>query len=583
MANFIEHLGLEFLTESEEKARNLWTFLAQEGKAITGYYGFPYLNYHFGDAQFILRTIRNDEEKRLEVVGMDTHSSGTCVWEVGISGMNITRKDADVTEHRCVVHRKNDGGGMAVVNIVNADVLPSFDEDEEIKLQVIAFPYLIEYFKDEDEYAAEQPEGKNGRKWLLADGSMLPSGLMRNRDPESDEFESDDALDDLMLIRGTVKKLAHGVVECNGEKNNAYISCIIGTENGDLEIVHTVDAVKEEQQENIRVGATVNGAFLLSGDAAIFEYERGIVLDEKNDLAILRSTFAGADPERMRYVFAENAVYLAEYNNTTYIGRDEIIDRLKCVARDTEEKFFAYLATIISVDEGDELLPYGVGKRCIVIAHGGEQNYQTIAFADIDDEGRISKLVTSSNERYHFRIDETAKPKTPLDDVVLPESVVESIVMRAKYHGIIDGDLSGESILNEISEINMYKNNINLMLGEMPKADEERVLKNLFGYLFAKAIETAHSKKQRVGVFKKRLLVNYNPDDAWNGEIHTLLRSEENEKIVAAMELGKQFAKDFAFFHPFGEPHDDEYDADLIKALIVVQQLGNLYEPKCMR
>ena len=129
----------------------------------------------------------------------------------------------------------------------------------------------------------------------------------------------------------------------------------------------------------------------------------------------------------------------------------------------------------------------------------------------------------------------------------------------------------------------MYKNNINLMLGEMPKADEERVLKNLFGYLFAKAIETARSKKQRVGVFKKRLLVNYNPDDAWNGEIHTLLRSEENEKIVAAMELGKQFAKDFAFFHPFGEPHDDEYDADLIKALIVVQQLGNLYEPKCMR
>ncbi len=49
------------------------------------------------------------------------------------------------------------------------------------------------------------------------------------------------------------------------------------------------------------------------------------------------------------------------------------------------------------------------------------------------------------------------------------------------------------------------------------------------------------------------------------------------------MELGKQFAKDFAFFHPFGEPHNDEYDADLLKALIVVQQLGKLYEPKCMK
>lgn len=49
------------------------------------------------------------------------------------------------------------------------------------------------------------------------------------------------------------------------------------------------------------------------------------------------------------------------------------------------------------------------------------------------------------------------------------------------------------------------------------------------------------------------------------------------------MELGKQFAKDFAFFHPFDEPHDVEYDADLLKALIVVQQLGKLYEPKCMK
>ena len=71
--------------------------------------------------------------------------------------------------------------------------------------------------------------------------------------------------------------------------------------------------------------------------------------------------------------------------------------------------------------------------------------------------------------------------------------------------------------------------------------------------------------------------------DAWAGEINTLLKLEQNEKIVAAMELGKQFAKDFAFFHPFDEPHNVEYDADLLKALIVVQQLGKLYEPKCMK
>ena len=48
------------------------------------------------------------------------------------------------------------------------------------------------------------------------------------------------------------------------------------------------------------------------------------------------------------------------------------------------------------------------------------------------------------------------------------------------------------------------------------------------------------------------------------------------------MDLGKQFAKDFAFFHPLDEPHNEDYDSDLFKALIVVQQLGKLYEDKYM-
>lgn len=583
MANFMEHLGLDFLVETEDQVRGLWGYIAQEGKAITGYYGYPYLNQHFGDAQLILRTIRNDEEKRIEVVGMDTHSSGNCVWEVYLSDMNITRKDADIMERRCVVKRKSDGGGMAVVNIVNADVLPSFDEGTELKLQMIAFPAFIEYFKDEDEYASAQPESRNGKKWLLSDGTMMPTGLMRNRDPESDEFESNEDLDDLMLIRGTVKKLYHGVFELGGEKHNAYLRCIIGTEHGDLEIVHTIDEVKEEQRDNIRVGATVNGVFTLSGDAAIYEYDQGIVLDEANDLSILRSTFAGADPERIRFVFAEDATYLAEYNNTTYTGRDEIVDRLKYVAEAADSKHFAHLATIVSVDEGDEPLPYDVGKRCIVIASGEEHNYETIAFADIDVEGRICKLMTSGNSRYHFHIDEKPKPKTPLDDVEIPKSVVEPIIMRARFHGVISDDVTDDMILNELNDARMYENNICNMLATMPTGDENTNLGNLFGYLFAKAVETEFSEKQHVGLFKKRLVVSYTPGDAWAGEINTLLKPEQNKKIVAAMELGKQFAKDFAFFHPFDEPHDDEYDADLLKALIVVQQLGKLYEPKCMK
>ena len=79
MANFMEHLGLDFLVETEDQVRGLWGYIAQEGKAITGYYGYPYLNQHFGDAQLILRTIRNDEEKRICYVAA-TRAKETLIW-----------------------------------------------------------------------------------------------------------------------------------------------------------------------------------------------------------------------------------------------------------------------------------------------------------------------------------------------------------------------------------------------------------------------------------------------------------------------------------------------------------------------
>ena len=77
MAGFIENLGLGFLVDDEENAQLLSAIISEQGKAIKGYYGLPYLNKHFGDAQFIMRTRWNDEEKRLEVSGIDTHCAGS--------------------------------------------------------------------------------------------------------------------------------------------------------------------------------------------------------------------------------------------------------------------------------------------------------------------------------------------------------------------------------------------------------------------------------------------------------------------------------------------------------------------------
>jgi len=238
MADYLEKLGMDFFRESEESVRSLIGYVISEGKAIVGYYGYPYINCHFKDAQMIARTKRDDEAKRIEFLGMDTHSAGNCVWEVQIGAMDIDRKDKDVLERRCAVRRREDHGGIAVVNIVNADVLPSFEEGENLTLQMVAFPEFIEYFKDEDEYVKSCPEESNGRKFLLSDGTMMPTGLFRNRSPESEDFEKDERFDDLMLVRGTVKGLRNGRLAFGDEEQNAYIRCFIDTEFGELEILH---------------------------------------------------------------------------------------------------------------------------------------------------------------------------------------------------------------------------------------------------------------------------------------------------------------------------------------------------------
>ena len=64
--NMIECLGFDFLTEDEETFSNFVGAVCAEGKAIFGYYGYPYLNREFGWAQFIARIEVNEEKQQLE-------------------------------------------------------------------------------------------------------------------------------------------------------------------------------------------------------------------------------------------------------------------------------------------------------------------------------------------------------------------------------------------------------------------------------------------------------------------------------------------------------------------------------------
>lgn len=430
MIQFLENFGLGDYIENDEFIQGIVGAAVSEGKLFTGYCGDSYIVHDFGDLELSVH-IHREDEKHASIIGFDTTCPGREMWNVRISTPHLLPKDASRLEKRCLVKSAVNGKGLAVVNILNSDVIPSFAPEERMLLQVVGFPVSIHYYENEDAYAADQPDGPDGKKWLLADGTVFPSGFLNNRSinkEKKDDEEDDDDADNYCLIRGTVKGLYHGILKFGEAELKTCIRCIINTSFGDLMLIHTHDQVPEKEWDALKVGSIVNTVCVLVGDAAIYDYDEGIIKDEENDYSVLRDIILKGDPERLRCILADDAEYYAGYNQKLYKGQDEIIERLKVVQEKPRDEFFAHRATVTSIDDMDNTTPYEVGKRCLVIAEKEETNYTSIAFLTVNDEGMITRIETTTDSRYHFRIDNTAD-----------EFTIVNAIKEAYTTGVFDG------------------------------------------------------------------------------------------------------------------------------------------------
>ncbi len=483
MPNFIENLGLDFIFDNEETMMNFMGYLVEKGKAITGYYDCPTFFNPMGSIDLFPKT-KKKEDGQLEVVGLDTHCCGLNIWEMRNTGIDITPKDSLPTERVFMFKSNDDGSGLIPINLINADILPSFLEDDVVKMQMCAFPLEINYYADGDDYAKDQPESEDGKHWLLSDGSLLPAKFLANHsikdneDNEEKEYENDD----YVLFKGVVKQLFHGVFEMEGHKERTFIRCIIDTNYGELIFAHTIDQVVPEQQDNIKVGSVISGVCVLSGDVAIREYDNGFVKDFDNDFRLLRQVILKGEAERLRPVLCEDAVYISDANKKSYVGANEIIERFNYIAKERDYECFATPATIVQVDSDD--LEYPVGTRCILISYNTEEEVSAIVFLDVAETGDIKKIHISEDSRYHFVADEKPSYPSPLDDIELPESVIKPICDRAKFHRLLDENVSLEDLANGIALEENWKINVDHILEALknnPQADVEIAFKNIFG------------------------------------------------------------------------------------------------------
>lgn len=580
MPNMVSNYGLNFLWEDDKTLNGFIGYLAQEGKVLPSYSGAPYLFTPTGASEFWLRTELKETngENTLHVVGIDSHCGGNCIWKMAASDMSLGDDDEPMSKLMMFKDYET-GSGMVPIHIINPDVLPGILEDDAVTIQVVALPLNIRYFANEEEYDASIPRDEDGEKWSVAPGSLFPYGFFLNHAVDRPEEEQDNSLDDLVLFTGKVTKLLWGTFNVGDHEDRCFIRCFVDTQFGPLEFIHTPAQVPEEYIRNIKVGSIVSGKCLLSGDVALYEYENGMVKDHENDLKALRYTIEKGKAERLYAILAKDAQYHTYSSGDAFCGAKAIVEHLNYVHKAMNTECTAHLATITSID-GDEALPYPVDTRCLILAYGNAGIYDSIAFLDCNEAGEITHIEISNDSRYHFKIDEKPHYKDPLADYKIPDSVVEPIVTRAKFMHFIDWDTEPEDVIAHMQDYEYFKSNAEQMLEALekePQPDIEVALENLFGYLFAKAIEQETNELTSTPGKGLRLISHYSPADAFAGILTSTFSEEEHKKFERKMERGKHFYTDCKVYTKNKQLTGDDFYETVITALITVQRIGQLH------
>lgn len=575
MANLLESYGLEFFEENDETMTGLVGYVVSNGKAFSSYYDAPYLYMPVGAPEFWAGS-EKDSEGKLHINSFHTHCGGRNIWEMICSGIDLSPKACPKNERILMMSRSTDNGGMLPVDIINADVLPSYLKGDRINLQIVAPCLEVNYYATEEEYNDAQPKDKHGKKWLIDDGALMALSFLGNHlvglYEEGKEYDNDA----YVTFRATVKGVFHGVFELDGTRENTFIRCVADTQYGELEFHHSIDQVPEEMRKNIRIGSIISGVCILSADAAINEYENGIVKDFDHNMRLLRQALQKGDAERLRTVLTDDSVYETETSGKSYHGPTEIVNRFQYVADYHEGKYFAHIAEITEVEEDVE---FPVGTKCIVLAADEEDNYESIVFMTTDDDGNIARIKVSVDSRYRFEVKHPPRVKTPLDDIEIPESVAEPIMARAKFHGFLATDTEFDQIA-ENPDYSSHADNAKRMLDALqadPQPDAKQAIDFILSYLFAKAVEGTVNQSRDNPTIETRLTASYSPYDAMRGTLRTTLAPELHEKLVNDKELAEQFGNDLFGFMEMADKTDDDFVDTFTQAAIIVQRIGQLY------
>lgn len=407
MPLFLHHFGTDFIHERESLCRGLMTDVLNRGKAIVGYYGLPYINQHYGWLQMVARAAP-DDTGRLVAEHYDSHCAGLYVWDVRVLHECNEGPDCDKLSRQIIVQRP-DGGGLALIHVINADVLPSYAPGTMIEIQVVAFPTQISYYQDEDQYAAGIAPDDGGTTILPGTNTLIPLGLLQQ---EGDIIDRS-----LTQVHGTILKVLWGEIQLGDseEKFYPFVDCVVDTPFGKLEILHPMEDIPEDQRQYLREGCVVDATVILSGVVALYGYSHGVSRTPENDLQLFSYTLQGGDPERMKSILSPDVMFTSCPERKIVHGIDACLNAIRQMQAHSPH-YKPQIATITAVPAEDPAFP---GYPCLLLRPEAADHPAILALMRIGKDDLVNDIFITDDPEYRFVIDppyweeDTPSPSSP--------------------------------------------------------------------------------------------------------------------------------------------------------------------------
>lgn len=365
MAARFDCFSLTDMVAKPEDTIRLCSLTMADGQRVRGYRG-DYFRMPMGDAMTVVRMMPDMETGDEQLLGIDTHVRGKCVWDCWVV-RDLTPEGADEMSRRLLVGVEG-CDHVAAVDILCAQVLPRIEVGDSLRLNMAAFPYRVAY----------------------SEGAC---------NPVVDSQESG------VLLEGVVKDAKVGETYLGMEPLTKFVSVTVTTSMGDVELCHSYDMVAEEQKDLVKVGSVVSAYCTLSGDVAVGEYAAGIVYGEEQDLKLLQDVFSHGGASRVGAIMHSDAACTFLANRQE--GIDMAMSLLTVVCEDLADAGItnAAFGRITGVEQTGENPPtYIPGKRCLLLGDK-KGNFAFICYLQTDSLGRIKELVITNDSRYDVEPD----------------------------------------------------------------------------------------------------------------------------------------------------------------------------------